>query len=101
MTKIVVALAGIMMVASSAFAGDCKMVTDRTPCPGKETEALKPYSMKNPTEEVKPAADAAACEAMSDKGSKIARKTILSAKKVTASFDGKELKSFSDKSDCK
>ena len=88
--------------ASLSFAGDCVMKIKRDACPGKDTEAYKPYNGKKETEEKKSAADAAACEKEADKASKIVRKGTLSAKTVTASFDGKDLgKTFSGTAECK
>lgn len=101
MKNIILAIA-IIMMGSASTAGECMMKIKRDACPGKETEAYKPYNGKQETEEKKEVADAAACEAAADKASKIVRKGTLSAKTVTASFAGKDLgKTFSAKSECK
>lgn len=92
----------VALLGSSAFAGDCVIKTKREACPGKETEAYKPYNGKQETEDKKSAADAAACAAEAEKGSKIVRKGTLSKKTTSAMFDGKDLgKSFTGTSDCK
>jgi hypothetical protein len=91
-----------LMMAQAAFAGDCTITVDRKACAGKETEALKPYNGKNPTEESKKLDSAEACEKWGEKSSKIVRKGTLTEKKVSVKFDGKDLgKSFSDKAECK
>ena len=92
----------VALLGSSAWAGECKIKTAREACPGKETEALKPYDGKKETEEKKDVADEAACSAWAEKSVKIVRKGTLASKKITASFGGKDLgKSFEDKKECK
>lgn len=90
-----------MLFASTVKAGDCVIKIKRTACPGKSTEAYKPYNGKEETEEKKSLADAKSCEAEADKASKIVRKGVLSQKRTIASFDGKEVKSFTGNSECK
>ena len=100
--KIKLLLAALTLVSTTAIAGECKIKVAREACPGKETEAFKPYDGKKETEEKKDLADEAACAAFADKAAKIVRKGTLSAKKVTGSFAGKDLaKTFEDKKDCK
>ncbi len=98
MKKIILAS---LFLASTTFAADCIIKTDRKPCPGKEAETLKPYAGKNPTEDKKPAADGAACKALAEKSSKIVRKGTLSEKTVTAKFDKESFGPFKDTSACK
>ncbi len=90
------------LFSTAAFAGDCVMKIERKPCPGKETDALKPYNGKNPTEEKKSADSLEKCTKIAEDASKIVRKGTLSEKAVTASFDGKDLgKPFTANSTCK
>lgn len=88
--------------APSFAAGECVLSIDRTPCEGKETEARKPYSGKNPTEEKKEKAKTEAdCVKEGEKAAKIVRKGTLSKKVVTISFDGKEVGTKEDSAACK
>lgn len=96
----VTALAAMILAAPIAKA-ECVLVTDRTACPGKETEAFKPYAGKNPTEEKSKAASADLCLKDAEKASKIVRKGTLEKKVVTAKFDGKELGKKEDSKPCK
>ncbi len=98
MKKIILAS---IFLASTTFATDCIVKTDRKPCPGKETETLKPYNGKNPTEDKKTAADAGACKALAEKSSKIIRKGTLAEKSVTAIFGTENFGPFKDTSSCK
>ena len=70
MKKIILMFATVVM-AQTAFAGDCQITIDRKACPGKEVDALKPYNGKNPTEESKKLDDAGACEKWAEKSAKI------------------------------
>jgi hypothetical protein len=91
----------MIFTATSAMAGECALKIKRTACPGKEAEAFKPYMGKVETTEKKDAADEKSCSEIADKASQIVRKGTLSAKDVTATFDGKDLgKTFSGKSEC-
>lgn len=102
MFKTTAAIVFAMTLSSAAFAGDCVMKIDRKACPGKETDALKPYNGKNPTEEKKSADSAEKCTKLAEDASKIVRKGTLAEKTVTASFDGKDLgKPFTATSACK
>lgn len=92
---------GLLVSSVSAMAGECVITIDRKACPGKETDAFKPYNGKNPTEEKKSQDSAGACEKWAEKSAKIVRKGTLTEKKVTAKFDGKDVKGSSDKADCK
>jgi hypothetical protein len=92
----------VLFSSLSAQAGDCVLKISREACPGKETEAYKPYNGKKETEEKKSAADEAACKKEADKASKIVRKGTLSTKTVTATFDGKPVAGdFKGTSNCK
>lgn len=102
MKKMILTAMTTVLCASTVFAAECKIQIAREACAGKETEAFKPYDGKKETEEKKEMADEAACSKWADKSSKIVRKGTLTAKKVTGSFDGKDLgKTFEDKKDCK
>lgn len=91
-----------LFMAQIAFAGDCTITTSRKACAGKESEALKPYNGKNPTDESKKMDNEEACLKWAEKSSKIVRKGTLTEKSVTAKFDGKDLgKTFADKAECK
>lgn len=95
-------VAAISLISSAAFAGECAISITRTACPGKETEAFKPYNGKTTTEEKKDVADAAACIAMADKTVKIVRKGTLGKKVIKGTFAGADLgKTFEDVKDCK
>lgn len=86
----------------SALAADCSLSIDRTPCPGKEAEARKPYDGKNPTEEkVAKATTAEECTKAGEKAVKIVRKGVLAKKHAKISFDGKEIGEKSDEKECK
>ena len=102
MKTVKLAVIAALLCASNAYAGDCVVKIKRTPCPGKATEAFKPYNGKEETEEKKSLADAKACEAEAEKSSKIVRKGVLTQKRTVASFDGKDLgKSFTGNAECK
>lgn len=98
-TAIIVAafLAGSIAMA----ADECNLSIDRTPCPGKEEEARKPYSGKNPTDEKTKAKDAEVCMKDAEKAAKIVRKGTLSKKIVTAKFGGKDLGKKEYSAECK
>ncbi|WP_413288357.1 hypothetical protein [Bdellovibrio sp. HCB337] len=99
--KTTMMIAAMMLFAQASFA-ECELITTRKACPGKETEALKPYDGKNPTTEKVTADSEDACLKKAEKASKIIRKGTLTEKSVTAKFGGKDLgKTFSDKVDCK
>ena len=90
------------LTLSPLFAkADCELTIDRTPCPGKEEAARKPYAGKNPTNEKTKAKDAAACEKDAEKAVKIIRKGTLTKKVVTSKFDGKDLPQKEDSAACK
>jgi len=92
----------LVSFSSTVFADKCVMQIKRTACPGKETEAFKPYNGKQETEETKDTTALADCEKLAEKNSKIVRKGTLSAKTVTATFAGKALaKTYDGKADCK
>ncbi len=99
MNKLIAAV--LVVVSSSAFAGECVMKIKRDACAGKETAAYKPYNGKTETEEKKTVADAAACTAEAKKAAKIVRKGTLTKKTVVASFDGKDVGTESDTAECK
>lgn len=91
-----------ILLTSNAYAGDCVIKIKRTACPGKSTEAFKPYNGKEETEEKKSANDQKVCETEAEKASKIVRKGVLSQKRTVASFEGKDLgKSFTGTAECK
>jgi hypothetical protein len=95
-------LAAPLLIAQSANAApECTLTIDRTPCPGKEDAAKKPYAGKNPTEEKTRAKDEASCIKDAEKAVKIIRKGTLSKKVATAKFDGKDLGSKEDSAACK
>lgn len=92
----------LIVLSGSLLAGECAITINRTACPGKETEMLKPYNGKNPTTEKKTFTALDECSKFAEKSSKIVRKGTLAGKKVTGTFDGKALdKEFEDKAECK
>jgi hypothetical protein len=101
--KIFLLIAALVCTSQMSFAADCELTIDRSPCPGKETEAMKPYDGKNPTTEKAAGADTEeACLKKAEKSSKIVRKGTLSKKSVTAKLGGKDLgKTFTDEAACK
>ena len=100
--KITLLLIAAFFAAPASFAAECDLMIDRTPCAGKESEALKPYEGKNPTVEKAPANDAETCLKKAERAAKIIRKGTLTQKTVSAKFEGKDLgKSFTDKAACK
>ena len=102
MTKALLTLFTLLTCGSALAAGDCSLSIDRTPCEGKETDARKPYSGKNPTEEKKEkAATADECLKEGEKAAKIVRKGTLAKKVVTVSFGGKEVGKKEDTQSCK
>lgn len=90
-----------LMVTGSFASAACEINIVREACPGKETEAFKPYGGKKATDEKGKATTADACLAEADKASKIVRKGTLSKKIATAKFDGKEVGKKESTSDCK
>jgi hypothetical protein len=103
MNKLLLSALALTLSSSVAMAGECVFKTAREACPGKETEAFKPYDGKKETEDKKDVADDKACIALAEKSAKIVRKGTLVSKKVhTVMFAGKDLgKTFEDKKDCK
>jgi hypothetical protein len=86
-------LIATLLLSQFALAGKCDIVVDRTPCPGKDAEAWKPYNGKNPAPDSNEKVDTEdACLKWAEKSSKIQRKGALAKKKVTSvSFNGKDL----------
>jgi hypothetical protein len=104
MKKMLLSAVVITLASSVALAkGECAFKTAREACPGKETEAFKPYEGKKETDDKKEVEDEKACLALAEKGAKIVRKGTLTSKKVhTVTFAGKDLaKTFEDKKECK
>lgn len=101
MKKSFVLAAAIALFSSASFAGECVMKIKRDACPGKESQAYKPYNGKVETEEKKTVKDEAECKAEAEKAAKIVRKGVLTKKTVTASYDGKDAGSASDTKECK
>lgn len=103
MKKMMLSVMAMTLASSMAMAGECAFKTAREACPGKETEAFKPYDGKKETDDKKDVADEKACLALAEKGAKIVRKGTLTSKKIhTVTFAGKDLgKTFEDKKDCK
>lgn len=100
--KLFALIALTVTLSQSAFAGDCVLSIQFTPCPGKEAEALKPYDGKNPAiEKEKKATTAEACIAAGEKRAPIVRAGTMTKKVVTASFDGKEVKVATGEKACK
>ena len=99
---IVVVALGLFPVFASAADGECEITTQRTACPGKEAEVLKPYDGKNPTVDIRAAASAEVCKATAEQSSKIVRKGTLKGKNVVARFnkDSNQKFEFSDSSEC-
>lgn len=91
MTKVLFLVAGLAFSTFVQAKDECVLSIDRTPCAGKETEARKPYSGKNPTEEKRgKATTEQTCLDEGAKAVKIIRKGILAKKVVTVTFAGKE-----------
>jgi hypothetical protein len=89
------------ILSNAALAGDCLLTIDRTPCPGKESEARKPYDGKNPTDEkMKKATTAEACTKEGEKSSKIVRAGVLAKKHIKISFDGTEIGQKTEEKAC-
>lgn len=101
MSLFIAVLFATLCFSGLAKAADCQLSIDRTPCPGKEAEARKPYSGKNPTEEKTKAKDPEACLKDAEKAAKIIRKGTLTKKSVAAKFDGKDLGTKEDSVACK
>jgi hypothetical protein len=96
-----VLFSAVVLAAPFAKAApECTLTIDRTPCPGKEADAVKPYSGKNPTDEKTKAKDEAACIKDAEKAVKIIRKGTLSKKVAVAKFDGKEVGKKEDSAAC-
>jgi hypothetical protein len=88
--------AGLVVVQSNAFAGDCAIRIDRTPFPGKEAEAWGIYGGRNPTAEVRHADSAAQCKELAKVNCTIKRKDVLKKKAVNAMFDGADIDGGAD-----
>lgn len=100
--KFLITLIAFSLISSSLFAGECVIKINRTPCPGEEAKALKPYNNVNPTSEVeKKATTPEACTAAAEKDHKIKRKGTLAKKITSATFDGKEVFNKTDEVACK
>ncbi len=105
MKKLILCALVLSFGSAAAVAGTCSMTTHREVCPSKP-KALDVYkSAKNPTGdptvEDKSAADAEKCKEMATADSKIKRKRDLAKKTVTAKFDGTDVGTFTETSDCK
>ncbi|GEM_PF-785833 len=98
--KLFCLLAVSTMLSTAAFA-DCMISINRTACAGKESEALKPYDGKNPTEEKGKATTEEACLKEGEKAAKIVRKGVLAKKTVKISFGGKSLGEKTEEKECK
>ncbi len=85
--KLMLAAVTVFM-SLNVFAGECEMVVNRTPCPGKTDEAFEPYNKVNPTTEKKASANEKACNEQAMKACKIIRKGTLAKKDITAKFNG-------------
>lgn len=82
-----------------AHAGDCAIEYTRTACPGKETESFAKCDGKKTCVKTVPATDTAACQSAALKACANDRLDITQSKAITATFDGKALKSASGKGD--
>ena len=92
----------LVFSGSLVSAKECKITVLRTPCPGRELEALKPYEGRSETEEITDVSGESACWSLAEKSAQIIRKGVLSFKKVSVSFDGKPApRSYESQSDCR
>ncbi len=99
---LLLALTSTLLFSVNSFAGDkCMITTDRTPCPGKEEAALKPYGKVNPKTEEAKVASKEACIAAVAEQAKIIRKGTLSKKVVNATFGSEKLAEQSSTAECK
>ncbi|MFL5814449.1 MAG: hypothetical protein ACJ763_12800 [Bdellovibrionia bacterium] len=106
MKKTVICALVLNLIGAAAYAGSCEMTTHREACAGKEDKAFAPYKSASnpkgdPTVETKPADSADKCKEMATAGSKIKRKRELAMKSVSAKFDGQDVGTFKDQTDCK
>lgn len=90
-----------LTLSAFAFAGECRITTVRTACPGKEEESYKKCGGKQSCDEVKKTGTAAACAkaALASCANVGDRQQTTKSKVLTATFNGKPLeegKNFCD-----
>ena len=95
-----IGLAVALLLFSLQSQASCVLSIDRTPCPGKEEEARKPYSGKNPTTEQGKAKDMDSCLREGERKARIIRKGTLGKKVVTVKFDDKVIGTKEDAANC-
>ena len=91
--KLIISLI-IAMTSTVALAGSCVFKVHRTPCPGKDSDAFKPFGGANPsTEAQKKLTTLEACKGELASREKIGIDRIgtVNKREITALFDGKEI----------
>lgn len=84
---------GLLMVglfSASAYAGVCEIYTERTACPGKETESYVKCGGKQSCSSKKSAKTAEECTKLAEAECSNSRLDITKSKVIKAKFDGKE-----------
>jgi hypothetical protein len=94
-----VSLAASAFLASTASA-QCLVHTERTACPGKESESYKKCDGKKSCEKKRPASSEAQCMEEAKKGCPNDRFDITASKIVKAKWNGKDLKGEFDGNFC-
>lgn len=94
----------ITLTSTFAFAGNCVFKVHRTPCPGKESDAFKPFGGANPsTEAQKKFTTLEACkgELAAREKTGIDRIGTVAKREITALFEGKEIGKITSTKVCK
>lgn len=97
--KLLFSLFATIVAGPFAFAGTCEITTTRTACPGKESISYKKCDGQQTCSDFKDLSDAQQCKAAAIASCENSRLTITKLKVITATFDGKELKTDAGSTD--
>lgn len=86
------AVALLLSLANTGFAGSCEIHFTRTACPGQEEISYKKCNGQQSCTEIVDAADAQACKTAAIQACENQRLNITKSKVISAKFGGTELK---------
>lgn len=89
----------LTFISQFVWAGNCEINFDRTACPGQEAISYKKCDGEKTCTEYKETATAAECGAAATAACENKRLNITKSKVITATFDGKPLKTAAGSSD--
>jgi hypothetical protein len=87
---------GVVLLSTASQAGECLLRATRTPVPGKEVEALAPFMGRNPSNDLKQAANRVLCQALALETCIKRDKNLVKEIVVNAKFDGEDVKDGKD-----